>query len=189
MLYYEIIVTDKFGHVLVREKRKARSYLKAYNQLICSALSATGQSIKCTDGLNHTNTVTGYYLLRVREQAGDTDMGIRVGSGNTPVDISDFKLETPIEEGIGVGQLSHFECIIGIPSVGAAESAFTVERFCLNNSGGDVTVREIGMYANITSTVIEGTYYACIVRDVLGGAVVIPDGGAITVIYTVKAVE
>lgn len=189
MLYYEIIVTDKFGRVLVREKRKARSYLKAYNQLIYSCLSVTGQSIKCTDGLNHTNTTSGFYLLRVKEDAGLTRMGIRVGSGNTAVDISDYKLEVPIEEGTGVGQFSHSACEVGSPTVGAAESAFTVERSCLNYSGGDITVREIGIYANITSTETEGTDYACIVRDVLGMAVVVPDGGRIRVIYTVKAVE
>ena len=58
-------------------------------------------------------------------------------------------------------------------------------RSFVNGSGGSITVREIGVYC----TADPGNLYFCIVRDVLGSPVAVPDGGSITVIYTFKAVE
>jgi hypothetical protein len=182
-LYYEVIVTDRHGRVIFRESRESRSWLVAYNQLVYGGMSSSGQSVKCTDGLNHTQSTT-YDLLLVARPAGYADRGCVVGSGTTPVTIDDYKLDAQIYHGSGPGQLEHYACtIIYPPSVVGSQCSFQVKRIFHNASGGPVTVREIGVYGSISNY-----YDACIVRDVLGAGAPIPHGGAITVIYTVRAV-
>lgn len=187
-LYYEVIVKDKHGRVIVRQKRKAHSYLVAYSQLMYIGTNgppAGSQNIVNTDGVTR-NATANYYTFSMIALAGDTDYGIRVGSGNTPVDISDYALDTPVAEGVGAGQLSHLISVITNPTVAAGEAAFTVARVMVNGSGGTITVRNIGIYSQTGNIFPER--YCCIVRDVLPGEVLIPDGGSITVTYTVKVV-
>jgi len=182
-LYYEVIVTDKHGQVLFRESREARSWLVAYNQLVYGGMSGSGQLVKCTDGINYTQSTT-YDLLLVARSIGHDDRGCVLGSGITPVTINDYKLDTQIYHGMGSGQLEHYECtLIYPPSVVGSQCSFQVKRIFHNASGGPVTVREIGVYGSISNY-----YDACIIRDVLGAGAAIPHGGAITVIYTVRAV-
>ena len=68
-LYYEMIVTDRHGRVIFRESGESRSWLVAYNQLVYGGMSGSGQAVKCTDGLNHTQSTT-YDLLLVARPAG-----------------------------------------------------------------------------------------------------------------------
>ena len=189
MVEYEVIVTDKDGRVIHREKGPSKSYLKAFNQQILIRFSASTQTIKDVGGVDRA-IINGFYLMGTAASAGDTNKGIRFGSGNTAVDISDYALETPIAEGTGAGQLSHLACTVTTPpSVDATTSSFPVKRVGVNGTGDNVTVREIGVYVSGRTYVGGPYYYMCIVRDVLGSPVTIPDGGAITVIYTFKAVE
>ena len=123
-LYYEVIVTDRHGQVLFRKSREARSWLVAYNQLVCGGMSSSGQSVKCTDGINHTQSTT-YDLLLVARSAGYDDRGCVVGSGITPVAIDDYKLDTQIHHGTGPSQLEHYECtLIYPPSVVGSHCSF-----------------------------------------------------------------
>ena len=182
-LYYEVIVTNRYGKVIFRENRESRSWLVAYNQLVYGGMSGSGQSVKCTDGVNRTQSNT-YDLLLVARSAGYDDRGCVVGSGTNAVNINDYKLDTQIYHGIGPGQLEHYECtIIYPPSVVGSQCSFQVKRIFHNASWGPVTVREIGVYGSISNY-----YNACIIRDVLGSGAPIPHGGAITVIYTIRAV-
>ncbi|MBA7695851.1 hypothetical protein ES703_104491 [subsurface metagenome] len=183
---YEVIVRDKDGNVIQRQKGPSRSYLKAYNQLLLALMSRVARTFADTSGVNRTCEAFSTYALRVLAVAGNISWGTRVGAGLTAVDISDYALETPIAHGVGAGQLDHLAVTVSTPTVTATESAYTVKRIFLNKSGGTIVVTEIGMYC--IGRGIAPPYYFCIVRDVLGVPVVIPDGGAITVIYSFKAV-
>ncbi|GAI90274.1 unnamed protein product, partial [marine sediment metagenome] len=57
--------------------------------------------------------------------------------------------------------------------------SFTLSRLMVNNSGVSISVTEIGCY------VLGFNYVYLGFRDVLPGAVAVPDGGSITVIYTI----
>ncbi|MFC2017584.1 hypothetical protein ACFLUD_04145 [Chloroflexota bacterium] len=182
-LYYEVIVTNRHGKVIFRESHGARSWLVAYNQLVYGGMLSSGQSVKCTDGVNRTQSTT-YDLLLVARPAGYDNRGCVVGGGDAPVTINDYRLDSQIGHGSGLGQLEHYECtIIYPPSVGSSQCSFRVKRIFHNASGGPVTVREIGVYASISNN-----YDACVIRDVLGAGAPIPHGGAITVIYTIRAI-
>ncbi len=182
-LFYEVIVKDKHGRVILRENKESRSWVMAYNQLVYGGMSGSGQSVKCTDGVSRTQSTT-YDLLLVARPAGYHNRGCVVGSGNAPVTINDYKLETQINHGVGPGQIEHYECtILYPPSVAGSQCSFRVKRIFHNASGAPVTVREIGVYASISNN-----YDACVIRDVLGADAPVPHGGAITVIYTVRAI-
>ena len=68
-LYYEAIVTDRHGRVIFRESCESRCWLVAYNQLVYGGMAASGQVVKCTDGVNHYQSTT-YDLLLVTRPAG-----------------------------------------------------------------------------------------------------------------------
>ncbi|MBI2849770.1 MAG: hypothetical protein HYX80_01850 [Chloroflexi bacterium] len=185
-LEYEVVITDKDGKTILRLKEPARSFLKAYSQIIFSYMSRVPQSIKDTGGVNRAISFGGAAPL-FYAGAGNVNEGIRFGTGNTPIDISDFTLQSPIAQGTGAGQLDHLGCYATVPTVDGTESAFKLTRTGINKSAANIAVSEFGVYGHA----YEGSNwrYFCIVRDVLGSPVMIPPGGAITVTYSFKAVE
>jgi hypothetical protein len=182
-LYYEVILRDKQGKVIAHLKSTAKSWLKQWSQLVYGGMSFVAQSVLDTNGVSRTQSIT-YDLLNIAAPAGNASLGVVAGTGTDPVTINDYRLQSQIVHGVGVGQLNHQATeIIYPPLVSGSECYFLVKRILLNQSGGIVSVNEIGVYGAITSS-----YPACIIRDVLAGTVNIPDGGSITVIYRVKAV-
>ncbi len=181
-LYYEIIVRDRNGQVINHLKDQARSWLKQWSQLVFGGMSGLAQNVKDTSGVIRTQSVT-YDLLSVAGSAGDDSRGIVVGSGASIVNIEDYSLNAQVIHGAGPGQLDHLPTTIIYPEVNGQECRFQIKRIFLNSGDSPVSVREIGIYGAITSS-----YKACIARDVLSGVVVVPEGGAMTVIYCVKAI-
>ncbi|GAI54506.1 unnamed protein product, partial [marine sediment metagenome] len=112
--------------------------------------------------------------------AGTTTYGIRVGTGNTPVAIDDYALETPIEEGVGADKMEHLVCTVADYVVAAPSCSFVASRTIANNSGDSITVKEAGIYMYMNPT------YGCGVRDVLGTPQVVPNGGSITIDWTIQ---
>ncbi|GAI77413.1 unnamed protein product, partial [marine sediment metagenome] len=106
--------------------------------------------------------------------------GIRVGTGNTPVAIDDYAVETPIAEGTGAGEMNHQVCTIATSVVAAPSCSFLVSRAMVNNSPAEVTVREAAIYMRM------GAYYGCGARDVFGAPQAVPIAGTITVNWTLQ---
>ena len=179
-LFYEVVVTDKEGQEIFRETGPSRSYTELWNKVINAHARAGSNTIKDTGGVDRT---VGQSSSNLRSNAGigNVNFGIRVGKGSTPVDISDYALETPVGEGTGVDQLSHQEVQNSQPVVSAPDCSFKIWRVMFNNTGSTVSgIREIGCY------VIMGSWYGLAFRDVLAGPASIPFGGAMTVTYTLK---
>jgi len=84
---------------------------------------------------------------RVGAAAGTVTRGIVVGTGTTAVALTDNVLQTPIAHGTGAGQLSYGICN-GPASwtVAGSDCYCTIDRAFTNSSGGDITIREIGLY-------------------------------------------
>jgi len=179
-LFYEVVVKDKEGIEIFHEEGPSHSYTELWNKVINAHARQGTNTIKDTDGVDRT---VGQYFANLKANAGigTTSYGIRVGRGNAPVDISDYTLEDPITEGTGLGQLSHQEMQYTSPVEAPPDCSFDIWRVMFNYTGSVVTgIREIGCY------VIIGSWYGLAFRDVLAGSVSIPDGGAITVTYTIK---
>jgi hypothetical protein len=187
-LLYKVVVTDKDGRVLAVQEAEARSFLKAYNQILSSCMGAANRTIKDTGGTDRTVIGDGT-VFGIGAAATVVLYGIRVGTGNSAVTISDYALETPIAEGTGDGQMSHLIMQLSTDvTLADPICTSTLTRVMVNNGSTTITVREIGIYAICRQS--DTTYrYFCIVRDVLGSSVSVPAGGAITVIYTWKITE
>lgn len=180
-LWYSVVVRDRNGKVLSRERRRSRSFLKQWNQLVYVHMAQAALTIKDTGGTNRSVTVAETDFA-MDAAANNANYGIRVGTGSTPVDVSDYKMNTPIAEGGGAGQMNHLVCTVTSPTVAAPSCYFVVSRVIVNNSGGLITVTEGGVYSQMGPT----PYYCCLTRDVFAASQDVPDGGSITINWTLQ---
>lgn len=178
-LSYVVIVTDKKGRVINRIEAPSRSFVQQWNKLVNVQAKNNAATIKDTGGVDRS--VSGISQnLHIVAAAGVTLYGFRVGKGSTAVTISDYQLETPLAHGTGLDQLNHLAMVYTSRTILGSTCSFTMKRSMINNSGATITgVRELGAYMQM------GSYYGLGFRDVLGSGVDVPDGGAITVEYTI----
>lgn len=179
-LWYSVVVRDRHGKIVSRERRKSKSFLKQWNQVVYSHMAYTRPDMTCTDGVVR---VCGYsqFCFQMAAAAGVTYYGIRVGTGNTAVAIDDYALETAIVEGLGPGQMEHLVCTVTTSAVAAPSCSFLVSRAAVNNSPGIITVREAAIYMRMYTS-----YYGCAVRDVFVTPQAVPIGGAITIDWYIQ---
>ncbi|MBA7477267.1 hypothetical protein ES707_12672 [subsurface metagenome] len=177
-LSYTVEVRDKEGRVIQRISAPSRSYVEQWNQILNVQASGASKTIKDTGG---TERDISYHSVALACNAGisGTGKGIQVGKGTTAVAITDYALETPLSEGTGTDEFNHQAVTFTEPSIVASTCSFTIKRIMVNNSGATISgIKEIGCYVQTTAAYHQGF------RDVLGSAVDVPDGGAITVEYT-----
>lgn len=189
-LSFMVEVRDKEGRLLQRMAGPSRSFVEQWNQIICSRAKVTGGGgpyipVKDTAGATQ-NSYASDSSLRADAGDGETAWGIRIGKGSTAVAIDDYVLETPCEEGSGTDEFEHQVMQFTEPAVVGATCSFTARRVMLNSSGSTITgIKEIACYILFTASAT--TKKALGFRDVLPGSCSIPDGGTLTVTYTIKA--
>jgi len=189
-LWYEVIVRDRHGKVLSRERGRAHSFLKQWNEFIwyfhCLGTIypriTTGSATRLD---SHDNN------FRMNASEGDASLGIVIGTDNTPVAIDDYAMGAQIAEGYGAGQMHHLANSIATSVVSPLNCGYLISRIIVNNSGGLITVRESGLYHQHSYRYgpHAGDFYfysSCGVRDVFTTPQDVPDGGSITVNYTLQ---
>lgn len=179
-------VTDRSGRVISRESRQSRSYVRQLVDFFYFLCDNVNRALTDRAGASQTlkRDQAGANLFRFDGVANDDDRGIIYGTGSTAVDISDSDLDTAIAEGTGSGQLSHQEETFTAPAVAGSTCSYTTTRAAINGSGAAISVAEIGIAVQAQNTALSLCYFL-IIRDVLASAQNVPDGGAITVIYTI----
>ncbi|MBA7696831.1 hypothetical protein ES703_105483 [subsurface metagenome] len=183
-LSYTVEVTDKAGKLLKRISAPSRSYCKGWNQVI-SRYAGVPATVQNTAGVNKSLNNSSALFLACNAAAGAIDIGIRIGKGSTAVTISDYKLESACAQGTGVDQFQHLVVTFTEPSVDGSTISHTIKRVAVNNSGADIEgIREIGCYNRFYTTATAEVMLGF--RDVLPASLTIPDGGAITVTYTLR---
>lgn len=103
------------------------------------------------------------------------DLGIVIGTDNTPVTPSDYALGTIINHGDGAGEMEYGGCEFTAMVIADPNAQFTMRRYFTNNSGGGITVEEVGIYAAGTQYVTNDWGHAwpfCAARDLTGGVAV-----------------
>lgn len=189
-LFYKVVVTDKKGKVVAVREGEARSFLAQYNGLLASCFDLAAKTVKNTAGVDKSATGSGvwYTVFNINAAVGVTDYGIRIGTGNTAVTISDYALKTPVAEGSSSDQMEHQASVLATNvTVSDPDCTFTIVRIMINSGSTTITVRELGIYC-ISRDSGNNECYFCIARDVIT-AVAVPAGGAITVTYTWKISE
>jgi len=181
--YYRLILSEN-GRVIKRTRwRRSRSFVLNFMGLLF--VQAAQTSFSMTDISGTSRGISAYTAnLAMNGGAGNTNMGIVVGSGTAAPTPNDYKLATLITHGTAAGQLSYGACAVGSPTASGSDVLMTLTRALTNGSGADVTVTEIGVHAegNISSTV----YYFLVLRDVLPSPVTVANGQTLTVQYTFK---
>jgi len=182
-LSYEVMVRDRHGEVLERIVAPSQSYVNAWNQCLYVLNRHSSFTIIDTGGTGRSISYSSS-VLRANAGAGEIGYGIRVGKGTTPVTINDYAMENPCGEGAGPEQFLHQAMAASSPAVAGPDCSFWLRRVMVNNSGSTISgIREIGCYVMMKYS---PAYYGLGYRDVLPDPVSIPDGGSITVTYTLK---
>ena len=190
-LSYKVEVTDKDRRVVQREEGPSHSYVRQWNEILhlqAAALYMGGSgTIKMTDGSTESNAYYSVRSFKSDAGIGVDRSGLRVGKGSTPVSINDYALGAPIAQGTGLDQLEHQLTYFTGPLVAGSTLSFTLQRSFVNHSGATISgIQEIGNYIEFTGSMFGRV--ALGFRDVLGSSFSIPDGGAITVTYTLKVI-
>jgi len=186
-LSYKVEVTDKDGRVVQREEGPSRSYVRQWNEIfqLQAGAVASGGVVKDTSGATQTGAYRSSRSFHCDAGIGYDRTGLRVGKDSTPVSISDYALGSPLAEGASIDQVEHQLTYFTGPLVVGSTLSFTIQRSMVNHSGAPISgVQEIGAYIEFTAAMYGRV--ALGFRDVLGSPFSIPDGGAITVTYTLK---
>ncbi len=175
--YYQLTSRDQRGRVVMRLRRKSRSYLRAFADWLCTHFGDVLVASVTTAGVAGNLSVQ-----QAMSGLGPNDnslFGPVVGTGTNAVAIADHALQTQIAHGTGSGQLDHqLTEVLNLGTSGSTRS-FQSRRVFINSSGGAITINECGIYIR------SGTpLYFCVVRDVVSPGVAVPDGGSGTLIYT-----
>lgn len=184
-LLIESFATDRDGRVISRRRRrKAHSFVQGYLWAACANIVSTvvafGPVLDVNDASVNLRNRQG--PLTCNGVLATPDPGIRIGTGNSEVRVSQNKLDAVIAEGSGAGQMNHQAQTWVFTGVSGSQAYFTMTRSFINNSGSTISVREAGMHVPVFEGVF--SYYLLACRDLASHDV--PDGGAVTLTYTIR---
>ena len=195
VLWYKAVVRDYKGMILFRAEEKSRSFLGLWNKMIWTQMDGASfpGSLMVTD-INGSGWALGVGTsgnnFRMNGGAENPNMGIVIGTSDTPVDVSDYRLGGLITQGFGTVQMDYMAMVINPSVVADPNCDFFMSRQMANNSGGLITVRESGIYVMMERSLSPFTMaYGCGVRDVFTTPQDVPDGGGITMEYTLRVTE
>jgi hypothetical protein len=131
----------------------------------------------------------GHNSYTCRDHINSENIGIVIGTGVGAVAPANYALGTQIAHGRGAGQMEYGGCDVAGLIIAHPNGQFTIRRFFENNSGGGITVQEVGIYAGGTDGpgVADAvhSWAFCIARDLTGGVAVL-DTELLEATYTVQ---
>ena len=191
---YEVEVKDKKGKVIHKEKGLSKSLLKNFilwwhskftidDIDIGGAAAWTAKNIQGVEkGFPESGTSEEGGWGTFGSKVTETNFGLRVGTGTTPVTPEDYELETIIAHGTGSGQMLYSAQTYEAVEVISNTSRFRITRVFTNNSGASISVKEIGAAMGLwDNTSAYG--YLLYLRDVLASPSSVPDGASLTLRY------
>jgi len=187
---YRLVVRDAQGRIMRIEEAPSKSFI--LNFLYLWWLNLNLNNTDSISAVNSSGQQTTTPLVQPQfwyvAFGGNSApySGIQAGSGTSAPSASSPYLESLILSGTGSGQLSYGTNTVTSPLLSSNPGTMTITRTFTNNSGGSVTVGEIGLATN-QATPTENVYYAVLlIHDVLSSAASVPNGGTITVTYTLQ---
>lgn len=189
-------VTDpKTGKVTVEGSKKSESFVQQFIELLMviaagretyGAMHTYGITTSIRDTANtlrnvyYSNSAGGYHFDTYAGAAVVTH-GIIIGTGNTAPVISNYVIETIIPH----ATMNYGACTYGAPAADATTSQCTITRNFANVSGGGVTVNEAALYCRAYDGAAR---YFMIIRDVIVGGILVPNGQTLTLNYRPQVV-
>ena len=198
-------VFDKEGELIQKHRQRGRSWTRnAYNMLFSELAAVNANDNTFAAGklsIRNTAGTVRYGTHAIGQQispsmqgggygyhaaAGIVNRGIVVGSGTNAESFEDYRLQTPIANGTGAGQLSYVASEAYTYSYNAGTKVLTAThiRYMNNNSSGTIAVNEVGLIVN--AVVAAAAVYWCNSRDHLSSTVTVPDTGQLKVTYEIS---
>jgi hypothetical protein len=186
-IYYRLLLHDRKGKIIKDTGEiPSHSYVIQFLELINGYFD--GVAITATDVNGAESTLLGTsriaYYGNLNAPATNDTFGIVVGTnaGLTPVSNTDYKLDTKILHGSAIAdKLKYGAVTFTAPAVVEANIDMVIVRTFINDSGGTITVKEIGIICKNTTD----TKYHLLLRDVVADEAVL-DGYTLTVTYTLR---
>src|SRR4030042_6259500 len=115
-LWYKAIVRDRNGKVLSQEEKKSRSFLGLWNKIIWTQMTGASYPALMVTDINGSSWPLGVGTsgnnFRMNAGVENAAMGIVIGTSNTPVAISDYRMGALIAQGFGAGQTDYMAMVI-----------------------------------------------------------------------------
>jgi len=177
------VVRDREGRV-IRDTgwRETNTLTKNFFAFLRCAMRDDPTPVVRTDGTTGTIATPSsgsYAFMECSTTAGITTWGLLVGTGTTEPTRDDYNLESKIPPGTGAGRLEY-----GASDVLYGPDYVEVRRSFNNASGGDITIREVGLVACYRDADAGADKRALIARSLF--TVTIPDGGSATLYYRIQ---
>jgi len=113
-----------------------------------------------------------------------TNVGIVLGTSDTAVSVTDYALGGLISHGVSSGNVVYANGInLSIPTTSGSSRSFSISRSFYNNSGGDISVEEVGIHAKGGTT----PYYYLIERTLFPFTFVNNTSATLVYTFTVTA--
>ena len=180
----ELEVRDRDGKVIQRYKQEAKSFVWNFMSILFNLFSGSTtilfQYYSPAQGcVQQTQSFTSASDFSVEAPSGNDSYGILIGSGNAPNSPMQCALETKIPNSTMAYGSTSVSNTLSVNN-NTNTITFTITRQFTNNSGSTQTVAEVGLAIN------GGNTYPLIARDVLSSSVSVPNGGTLTVTYTIE---
>ena len=185
--FYQIQIKSPDGKIRFdTHLRESHSFIFQFLEMIQYCFRRTTMSnITDVGGVSRSFGMSNWDITLfdvLRAAQGNSTYGIVVGSGTNAESNTDIALQTKIANGSGAGQLLYGNHSYINTKIVGANVDYEMSRTFMNDSGGSVTINEIGIY----SKMYDGSYrYVCLVRDLTGG-VTVTDGNSIFVRYVLR---
>ena len=176
---YSVQICSANGVVIDTVSGKSDSFVKNFLLLLQAGFS--GSTVQVVDISGETRDTSGFSSGYSATEVGYPTRTIGIGSGTSPVGISDFKLEsTYTESQVQFNAIA--ESISPMitpmtPGDGYIHCDICRRRF-INNSQSEVYFSELGLY------VVSGGYDFLILRDVIAPIAIPSMGGYASIAYT-----
>lgn len=132
---------DHHGKLIRKYRpRAAHSFLAQFIELLHAEMSSTETSITMTNGAEGAFNQC-LYNFRIDAPATDFDYGILIGSGDTPVDIDDYALETPLTADLAISDTTF---VLSYPT--AASRRMAISRTFTNQLASPRAIEEVVIY-------------------------------------------
>lgn len=193
-------VHDKDGILVFDDVQRGHSWNRnfynfAYGTLACGVggnVNAFGTGYMSSKDSSGTIGYSPVYYPRLDAgiigTLGSVVNGIVLGTGDTAFSPENYTLSALIGSGNGVGQLAYSAMAAPAISYTAGTKTWktTHLRIFNNNSGGSITIKEVGLRSTIFYFYYAGYSYYLIERSVLSPTVPVANGAQLTVTYEIS---
>ena len=180
--YYQMeTFDDNFKTIKKTRVRRARSFVANFIKNVYTLMSGNSYSGYNSAGVVTALPVNNWYHVISRGLEYSSG-GIQCGTSTQAVALTDYALISPISHGTDAGEFEAYGTWVTLPTIitsGTQEASFGIETIFHNNSGGSITVQEIGLYTTINVSFL-------MLRDLVSGGQIVNDGEWLKVKYTIK---